>query len=321
MKKIIDFLKKTKQKIGDFLFKNRFGTIMVLTGIIVAFWDFTTKFLFDGQEYPALKGVFSIFSTHNTGGAWSIFANATWLLILFSILFIVGIVVFNYFLKTKTYFYAISMGILLSGAICNLYDRIAFGYVRDFIKLEFINFPIFNIADIAICVGVALIAIYFIFIAPKIEKKQKLAVEDDTKYYQDMAIEYHDIEQEELLEQNADKQEELVNDYELSQTEDNIEQEIVELENEQTAKKISTKTANQKNSLTKQKSTNKAKSNNAKQNSLSKNNAKTTKSNNSKSTKTSNKTTAKSNTATKTTKGSKSKNITQSKKVSTDNEE
>ena len=49
------------------------------------------------------------------------------------------------FLKTKTYFYAISMGILLSGAICNLYDRIAFGYVRDFIKLDFMNFPIFNI--------------------------------------------------------------------------------------------------------------------------------------------------------------------------------
>ena len=77
MKKIINFFKTAKQKISDFLFKNRYGTVMVLVGIIVAFWDFTSKFLFDGQEFPALKGVFSIFSTHNTGGAGSIFANAT----------------------------------------------------------------------------------------------------------------------------------------------------------------------------------------------------------------------------------------------------
>lgn len=173
MKKISDFFKNIKQKIGDFLFKNRYGTIMVFVGIIVAFWDFTTKFLFDEQQVSVINGFFSIFSTHNTGGAWSIFSNATWLLIIFSILFIVAIIVFNYFLKTKTYFYSISLGLLLGGAVCNLYDRIFLGYVRDFIKLDFINFPIFNIADICICVGVALVIVYFAFIAPKIEKKQK----------------------------------------------------------------------------------------------------------------------------------------------------
>ena len=201
MKKIINFFKTAKQKIGDFLFKNRFGTVMVFVGIIVAFWDFTTKFLFDGQQIPVLNGFFSIYSTYNTGGAWSIFSNATWLLIVFSILFIAGIIVFNYFLKTKTYFYAISVGLLLSGAICNLYDRIAFGYVRDFIKLDFINFPIFNVADICICVGVALLAVYFIFIAPKLEKKQEQVVFEQSEENQNNKLDesatqnYSNVEQ------------------------------------------------------------------------------------------------------------------------------
>lgn len=199
MKKIINFFKITKQKISDYLYKNRYGTIMLLVGVIVAFWDLTTKFLFDGQETPVLKGIFSIFSTHNTGGAWSIFSNATLVLIIVSCVFIVGIVMFNYYLKTKTYFYAISMGILLSGAVCNLYDRMAFGYVRDFIKLEFINFPVFNIADMAICIGVALLAIYFIFILPKLEKQKKLVKENEQKYFDELS----DSISTELTQENA----------------------------------------------------------------------------------------------------------------------
>ena len=183
-RKIVGFFKTARQKISDFLFKNRYGTVMVLVGIIVAFWDLTLKFLLDGQQMPVIKGFFSFFSTHNTGGAWSIFSNMTWLLIVLSIVFIGAIAVANYFLKTKNYFYAISMGILLSGAICNLYDRIALGYVRDFIKLEFINFPIFNIADIAICVGVTLLAVYFIFIMPKLEKKRQMQTQSESSSHE-----------------------------------------------------------------------------------------------------------------------------------------
>lgn len=49
------------------------------------------------------------------------------------------------------------VGLLIGGSIGNLYDRIAFGYVRDMIKTEFMDFPIFNIADSAICIAIALL--------------------------------------------------------------------------------------------------------------------------------------------------------------------
>ena len=48
-------------------------------------------------------------------------------------------------------------GLLIGGSIGNLYDRIAFGYVRDMICTKFIDFPIFNIADSAICIAIALL--------------------------------------------------------------------------------------------------------------------------------------------------------------------
>ena len=60
----------------------------------------------------------------------------------------------------------------------NLYDRIIYGYVVDFIRLDFINFAIFNIADICICVGAFLlcVAVYF---SDKKEKAEKLAKENE----------------------------------------------------------------------------------------------------------------------------------------------
>lgn len=163
----MNFFKKAKNKVFDFFYKFKFLTVMFLVGIIVIFWDLILKKFTDGKNISLIGGFLRIFSTHNTGGAWSIFSNNTLFLIIVSIIFIVGIFIFNAFFKQKNYFYAISLGLILSGALGNLYDRIKFGYVRDYIKLEFIRFPVFNICDIAICVGAILLVIYLVFLAPK----------------------------------------------------------------------------------------------------------------------------------------------------------
>ena len=58
---------------------------------------------------------------------------------------------------------------LVAGISCNLFERISYGYVRDFIKLNFIDFPVFNISDIFINIGV--LAIIIIIIKNKYIKK------------------------------------------------------------------------------------------------------------------------------------------------------
>ena len=92
------------------------------------------------------------------------FSNGTVWLIVFSIIFLAALFVLNHFIKKPNLLYYISFSMIFGGAIGNLYDRIAFGYVRDFIKLDFMNFPIFNIADSFLCVGVVLFCIFLIFV-------------------------------------------------------------------------------------------------------------------------------------------------------------
>ena len=74
---------------------------------------------------------------------------------------------------------ALVYGLLLGGSIGNLYDRIAFGYVRDMIYVKFINFPVFNIADSAICIAIALLVIETLFL-----KRDGLfdVIEDDVRF-------------------------------------------------------------------------------------------------------------------------------------------
>lgn len=106
----------------------------------------------------------------NTGAAFSILENSGIFLIIFSLialLLIISFVTRNVEKFSTFAFFWVSM--LTSGIFCNLYERIEFGYVRDFFKLNFIEFPIFNISDIFINIGV--IAIIVIIIKNKYLKK------------------------------------------------------------------------------------------------------------------------------------------------------
>ena len=106
----------------------------------------------------------------NTGAAFSLFENFETFLIAFSILAIIFLMVYT--IKNLAKISCISVffiTILLAGISCNLYERLAFGYVRDFFSLSFINFPIFNISDVFINIGV--IALIIIITKNKYLKK------------------------------------------------------------------------------------------------------------------------------------------------------
>lgn len=99
----------------------------------------------------------------NTGAAFSLLENSQIFLILFSIIALVFVVV--YVIKNISKYhliYCFWFAMLVSGIACNLYERLAYGYVRDFFKLNFINFPIFNISDIFINISVIALVVLIV---------------------------------------------------------------------------------------------------------------------------------------------------------------
>ena len=106
--------------------------------------------------------LFTIDFVKNYGAAFSILSGSRILLSLISI-FITFILIFLIFKKNKVFNLELySYSILLGGTIGNGFDRIFKGYVIDFINLNFINFPVFNIADISINIGFFLLLYSFI---------------------------------------------------------------------------------------------------------------------------------------------------------------
>jgi signal peptidase II len=100
----------------------------------------------------------------NTGAAWSMFAGKTWLLIIVSIIIISLIIWYIYKNKPKNKLEKIGYAMVLGGALGNLLDRIIYGYVIDYLdfKIFTYNFPIFNLADTCIVIGITLICISLI---------------------------------------------------------------------------------------------------------------------------------------------------------------
>ena len=153
---------------------------LIVAALVVAA-DQITKFLIAANlttstpAIPVLGGLFNIQYTTNSGAAWSIMANKTWLLVAITLL-VMSVCVYMLLKKTygsKLMFWAVSL--VLAGGLGNLIDRVLRGSVIDFIEFGLIDFPIFNVADIAVCTGAGLIILYFIvdLIRDVKEKKQK----------------------------------------------------------------------------------------------------------------------------------------------------
>ena len=155
--------------------KKYLNTIKIaLVVVLVLVADLVTKhFLFSVEYFNLIPGVISVASNGgNTGAAWGIFSGKTIMLIMVSILMIIALFFFNYFLKKKNTFYCIGFGFIIGGALGNLIDRIMLQYVRDFIYLDFWpSFPTFNVADSFLCVGAVMVAIFILFMSG--EKNEK----------------------------------------------------------------------------------------------------------------------------------------------------
>ncbi len=144
---------------------------MILWGLIAVLiiaLDQITKYLVINNIGPndtvtVIKNVFEFVYVKNTGGAFSILNNATWLLSIVSIIFCIGVVVYFIKVKPKEKNICLALSMMFAGALGNAIDRIFRGFVVDFIKTSFINFPVFNVADIAITVGAVILVAKMVF--------------------------------------------------------------------------------------------------------------------------------------------------------------
>ena len=150
----------------------------LICAAIVVLLDQLTKFLIYGTPAMSIIGNFLWFeSALNTGVAFSMFEGMSIVFIITSSLASVAfvyLIISNKWLKSKLE--KLSLGLILAGTISNLFDRILFGGVRDFIYLKFINFAIFNVADMAITIGTILICICLLFLRK--EKQESINIEE-----------------------------------------------------------------------------------------------------------------------------------------------
>lgn len=136
---------------------------------IVAFDQISKAWIWDvlgpveGTSRPLIEPWLSFTLVKNTGVAFGMFQNMPKLFTVTSILITAGAVyAYIVHLPNRSLWVQTSAGLILGGAVGNIIDRLRHGYVVDFIQVGW--WPVFNLADSAICVGVTMLAGYLIFV-------------------------------------------------------------------------------------------------------------------------------------------------------------
>ena len=123
-----------------------------------------------GGSLPFLPHILELTYVQNTGAAFSMLSQHTWLLTIVSA--VVAAVIAAALVKkvVKHPFGVLSLSVVLAGAVGNLIDRLFFGFVTDMFQTTFISFAVFNVADICVVLGGIAFCVYFLFFYDKLEK-------------------------------------------------------------------------------------------------------------------------------------------------------
>lgn len=121
-----------------------------------------------GQPIVVWPGVFQLTYVVNQGGAFSLLHQNPMLLTSLSALMLVALIGLLLWFQPKTWGENLGFGVMIGGALGNLWERLFMGGVTDFLDVCVIHYPIFNIADSFICVGVAGLIGYYVWRRPHI---------------------------------------------------------------------------------------------------------------------------------------------------------
>lgn len=144
--------------------------IAVLFGLVMIAADQFTKILVlntfakSTDAITVIPGVVSFYHVDNTGAGFSILEGKTLFLVIFTVICIAVVIWIIASRKCPQPIMDWGLCLIVSGGLGNLIDRVfRGGAVVDFIRTDFIDFPVFNVADICITIGAALVIIYFIW--------------------------------------------------------------------------------------------------------------------------------------------------------------
>lgn len=132
--------------------------VVVAIDQLLKFW--IKNNILPGGEKKLISGVISLTNIKNSGAAWSLWEGKTWIFIIVTIIFIPIACYFLFFKNYQSRWFNTGLTLILGGTIGNFIDRIINRQVVDMFLLKFIDFPIFNFADIAINIGVLCIIVY-----------------------------------------------------------------------------------------------------------------------------------------------------------------
>jgi len=181
-----------------------FSALVVLLDQFFKRWVVRSLALFENREafeaaHELIPGVIGLTYLENTGAAFGIFAGQRWPLaaIAFAACLVLVFVILRY---TEGFWGTLGLSAVLGGAVGNLIDRIIYGHVVDMFRTLFIDFAIFNIADIFITLGFITFAVHFIGASVRQAKEDQEAFENakvdlDDEFYDDADESYYETDE------------------------------------------------------------------------------------------------------------------------------
>ncbi|WP_075039019.1 signal peptidase II [Anoxybacillus ayderensis] len=151
--------------------------LLAFVVIVIDQWTkwLVVRYMELGESIPVIENVLYMTSHRNRGAAWGMLQGQFWLFYLITIVVVIGIIVYIQRLKPTERLFGVALGLMLGGAIGNFIDRVFRKEVVDFVHTYIFDysFPIFNVADAALTVGVALL-----FIQTWMEEKKRKGMSD-----------------------------------------------------------------------------------------------------------------------------------------------
>lgn len=126
-----------------------------------------------GESRPLLPGFLELKAVHNYGAAWSSFSGQRWLLVIATSCIVLVLLFLLVRRVVRHPLGVLACCLIVSGGVGNILDRARLGYVVDMFNFQFMNYPVFNVADICIVSGCVLGFIYYQWFYEKYDKREK----------------------------------------------------------------------------------------------------------------------------------------------------